>query len=342
MPAAEPPILEVRDLTMRFPGVLALDRVSFQVRRGEIHALCGENGAGKSTLIKCLSGVWPYGSYEGTLSVNGQEAHFSGVAAAERAGIAVIHQELALVRDMTVAENMVLGTEPCRFGLIDWNLVYRRTSELLSRIGLRLDPAAVVRDLGIGQQQLVEIAKALSTDPRILLLDEPTAALTETEVGVLLDILRDLRRRGITCLYISHKLEEVLAIADTVTVLRDGRSACTLPVEPGMTREVLIRPMVGRDITDLFPRVRSTPGDVLLEVSGLSVEGAGGSGGPMLQDVASRCGRGSLASAASWVRAAPSCSCTCLPGWVSAPPARSAWQACRSSQAGRPRPSPAA
>lgn len=285
MPAAEPPILDVRDLTMRFPGVLALDRVSFPVRRGEIQALCGENGAGKSTLIKCLSGVWPYGSYEGTLSVDGQEARFSGVAAAERAGIAVIHQELALVRDMTVAENMVLGTEPCRFGLIDWNLVYRRTSELLSRIGLRLDPAAVVGDLGIGQQQLVEIAKALSTDPRILLLDEPTAALTETEVGVLLDILRDLRRRGITCLYISHRLDEVLAIADTVTVLRDGRSACTLPVEPGMTREALIRPMVGRDITDLFPRARGTPGAVLLEVSGLSVEGNEADSGLMLQEV---------------------------------------------------------
>src|SRR5689334_18398470 len=191
-------ILEVVGLTKRFGSVTALNNVSFDLRAGEVHALCGENGAGKSTLIKCLSGIWPGGSYDGEIRVNGQVANFQNIRDTEAAGIAVIYQELALVREMTVAENIFLGSEPTnRWGGIDWNRVYTDAQRLLKQYGLHLDPAARVGDLGIGEQQLIEIVKALAKDTKILLLDEPTAALTETEVEVLLKIIRDLRTRGV-------------------------------------------------------------------------------------------------------------------------------------------------
>ena len=267
----EPAILHVDRLTKSFPGVVALKEVTFDLREGEIHALCGENGAGKSTLIKCISGVWPHDSYEGAITVRGRPARFGNLADAKQAGIAVIYQELALVGGMTVAENIFLGNEPTRGGLIDWNKVYADTAALLKRYGLDLDPAALVHSLGIGQQQLVEIVKALSKDSKILLLDEPTAALTETEVEILLHIVKDLRRHGVTCIYISHKLDEVMAIADRITVLRDGSSIATLEARRTSKDEV-IRNMVGRPITDLFPRHSRNPGEVILEVRNLSVK----------------------------------------------------------------------
>lgn len=263
--------LELNGVGKSFPGVRALNNVSFGIRRNEIHALCGENGAGKSTLINIISGVWPAGTYDGEVRIDGRPVRFSGVADAESAGIAVIHQELALVPEMTVAENIFLGAEPVRHGRINWDDVYSRTARLLEEYSLDLGPATPVADLGVGRRQLVEIAKALSKDSRILLLDEPTAALTETEVGILLDILRDLRRRGMTCLYITHKLDEVFAIADRITVLRDGESVATLEASD-CDRKTVIRHMVGREITTLFPRQSTDVADeVLLEVDGLTV-----------------------------------------------------------------------
>ncbi len=265
-------ILSAHDITKTFPGVKALSGVSFDLREGEIHSLCGENGAGKSTLIKLLSGIHSHGSYEGRFEVMGSEARFRGIADSGRAGLAVIHQELALIEDMTVAENIFLGREPRRWGIfIDWPTMFREAKALLDRFKVELDPAAEVRTLGVGQKQLVEIVKALAKDSKILILDEPTAALAEHEVIILLDILRDLRERGIACIYISHKLDEVFAISDRITVLRDGASVFTKRTSETNKSEV-IKHMVGREIADLFPRRASTPGEVMLHVDGLSVE----------------------------------------------------------------------
>lgn len=265
-----PLLLECDRVTKRFPGVLALDQVSFDLKAGEVHALCGENGAGKSTLIKVLCGIWAHGSYEGEVRIEGESVHFTGIADSEAAGIAVIYQELALVPEMTVAENIVLGNEPTRWGLIDWDQAYATTQNLLEKYDIDLDPTARVMDLGVGQQQLVEIVKALSKNTRILLLDEPTAALTETESELLLGIIRQLRDHGVTCVYISHRLEEVLDISSRITIIRDGKSIKTLDTSE-TDRDEIIRHMVGRSIDDLFPRETCELGDLLLEVANLTV-----------------------------------------------------------------------
>lgn len=278
-----PTILKAEKLTKRFPGVTALKDVSFDLREGEIHALCGENGAGKSTLIKLLSGIHPHGSYEGRFGVAGKEAQFAGIADAGRAGISVIYQELALVEEMTVAENIFLGSEPLRWGgLVDWTKIYRDAKALLDRFRVELDPAARIGSLGVGQKQLVEIVKALAKDAKILILDEPTAALAEHEVIILLDILRDLRKRGIACIYISHKLDEVFAVADRITVLRDGQTVGT-QAAPLTSKAGIIRQMVGRELGDLFPRRTGKPGASVLAVRGLSV--ADEHGKRRLQDI---------------------------------------------------------
>jgi D-xylose transport system ATP-binding protein len=277
-------LLRAQNITKRFPGVVALKDVSFDLREGEIHALCGENGAGKSTLIKLLSGIHPHGSYEGRFEVNGVEARFETIKDAEKAGLAVIYQELALVEEMTVAENIFLGREPRRWGaFIDWPRMHREAQALLDRFKVDLDPAAPVRTLGVGQKQLVEIVKALAKDSKILILDEPTAALAEHEVLILLDILRDLRKRGIASIYISHKLDEVFNIADRITVLRDGTTVCTQQAADTSKNEV-IRHMVGREIGDLFPRRTSQPGEVILRVDSLAVADAE-SGTAKLHDI---------------------------------------------------------
>ena len=248
-------VLTTRGITKKFPGVIALRDVSFDLRPGEIHALCGENGAGKSTLIKLLSGLHAHGSYEGELLIDGQPAAFHGIADAERAGLAVIYQELALIDEMSVAENIFLGAAPTRGGLIDWPRMQRDARALLDRFGVSIDPAAPIGQLGVGEKQLVEIVKALAKNSRILILDEPTAALAEHEVQVLLTILRDLRARGIACIYISHRLDEIFALADRITVLRDGSTVFTAATSETNKGE-LIRHMVGREITDLFPERR--------------------------------------------------------------------------------------
>jgi D-xylose transport system ATP-binding protein len=264
------PILQAEKITKRFGPVTALEDVTFDLVPGELHALCGENGAGKSTLIKTLSGIHPAGSYEGRLLMDGNPAAFESTKDAEAAGLAVIYQELALVPEMTVAENIFLGQEPVRGGLVDHFAMFERASKLLQRFKLDLDPEVKVRELGVGHQQLVEIVKALSKSSRVLILDEPTAALSENEVVILLDILRDLKKRGVTCVYISHRLEEVFAVSDRITVLRDGSTVETLRTKDTNTGEVIKR-MVGRAIEDLFPRRASKPGDVRLSAKGLTV-----------------------------------------------------------------------
>ena len=247
------PLLEAKHLTKSFPGVVALRDVSFDLRAGEIHALCGENGAGKSTLIKTLSGIHPFGSYEGEILVDGKRAEFRSLRDAEAAGLAVIYQELALVEEMSVAENIFLGAERRRGPWVDWDRAYADAAELLARFRIELDPDTPVRDLGVGQKQLVEIVKALNKRSRILILDEPTAALAEHEVAILLRIVRELRATGVGCIYISHKLGEVKSLADRITVLRDGASITTLPAAEADI-PTIIRHMVGREIKDLFPR----------------------------------------------------------------------------------------
>lgn len=246
------PILEMRNITKTFPGVKALDNVSFSVAEHEIHCLVGENGAGKSTLMKVLSGV--YQADSGEVLLYGTPRQLRGIAESEAAGIAIIYQELALVPEMTVYENIFLGHEVRRGALVDWNETIRRADEMLQRVRLRVNPAAKVKDLGVGKQQLVEIAKALSKDVRLLILDEPTAALNEVESENLLDLLRELKKMGVTCIMISHKLREVISIADTVTVLRDGQTVATLDASKGEVSEaVLIKHMVGREIENVYP-----------------------------------------------------------------------------------------
>ena len=248
-----PPLLQARHLTKRFPGVTALRDVAFELRAGEIHAVCGENGAGKSTLIKLLAGIHPQGTYEGELLIQGRPAAFRSVRDAESAGIAVITQELALIEELSVAENIFLGRLPQRGLRVDWLQLHRRAAVRLADFGLAVSPEAPVHTLGIGQKQLIEIIRATDKNSRVLVLDEPTAALPEHEVGILLEHLRRLRAQGAACIYISHKLDEVFALADRITVLRDGASVVTLD-RAATTIPDVIRFMVGREISDMYPR----------------------------------------------------------------------------------------
>ena len=267
-PAAQ--YLEMRQITKSFPGVKALDGVTFDLRHGEIHALVGENGAGKSTLMKILGGVYPYPDYGGEIRIDEKLNQFSGIRDAESAGVAVIFQELSLIKEMTIAENIFLGREPRRFGIINWDDLYSRAQKLLSELRLPLDPRTPIGNLGIGQQQLVEIAKALSHKARILVLDEPTAALTDHEVETLFGILDDLRESGVGMIYISHKLDEVFRIADRITVLRDGRTVGT-DVTSNWDESKLISSMVGREVGDIFPKPDHERGGVVLQLRNITV-----------------------------------------------------------------------
>ncbi|MBK8810941.1 MAG: xylose ABC transporter ATP-binding protein [Acidobacteria bacterium] len=262
-------LLEMRQITKEFPGVKALDGVTFDLSAGEFHALVGENGAGKSTLMKVLSGVYPFGTYGGDIVVEGSARRFATIREAENAGIAIIFQELSLVKELTVGENIFLGQEPARFGIINWSELYQRAAKLLQDLHLDIDPRTPVGNLGIGQQQLVEIAKALSKDAKILVLDEPTAALTESEVETLFTILRDLKARGVGMIYISHKLDEVFEMADRITVLRDGRTVGTSNAAE-LTKDKVISLMVGRDVGDIFPISSHEFGETALEVRNLT------------------------------------------------------------------------
>jgi D-xylose transport system ATP-binding protein len=270
-PTSSAPFLEMRAITKTFPGVKALDGVTLDLHPGEVHALVGENGAGKSTLMKILGGVYPYPQYGGEIRINGAVQQFSGIRDAEAAGVAVIFQELSLVKEMTIAENIFLGREPRRFGIVQWDELYSQAQKLLTELRLPLDPQRPIGSLGIGQQQLVEIAKALSHKARILVLDEPTAALTESEVETLYGILENLRAAGVGMIYISHKLDEVFHISDRITVLRDGRTVGT-DVAEAWTESSVIARMVGREVGDIFPKVDHAQGEVVLETRNISVE----------------------------------------------------------------------
>ena len=237
-------ILEMRNITKVFPGVKALNNVNLDVRKGEIHALVGENGAGKSTLMKVLSGVYPHGSYEGEIFYNGQEQHFRGISDSEKQGIIIIHQELALVPLLSIAENIFLGNEPAKFGIIDWHVAENRTRELLAKVGLKEDPLTLITNLGVGKQQLVEIAKALSKDVELLILDEPTASLNENDSDALLALLLEFKAQGISSILISHKLNEVGKVADRITVLRDGATIETLDKQD-ISEDRIVTSMVG-------------------------------------------------------------------------------------------------
>src|SRR5215204_5449213 len=258
----KPPLLEMREITKSFPGVRALDGVSFDLHAGELHALVGENGAGKSTLMKVLGGVYPFGSYGGDVVIDGQVRQFHGVRDSENAGVAVIFQELSLIKELTIGENIFLGREPRRFGIIRWEELYSRAQRLLDELNLSLDPRTPVGHLGIGQQQLVEIAKALSQEARILVLDEPTAALADAEVETLFRIIGGLRARGVGMIYISHKLDEVFRVSERITVLRDGRTVGTRPAKE-LNEARVISLMVGRDVNDIFPEAEHERGEVL-------------------------------------------------------------------------------
>ncbi|MDP9844843.1 multiple monosaccharide ABC transporter ATP-binding protein [Streptosporangium lutulentum] len=262
-----PVLLEMRSITKEFPGVKALSDVNLVVRPGEIHAIAGENGAGKSTLMKVLSGVYPYGTYSGEILYQGTESRFSDIRASENAGIVIIHQELALVPGMSITENIFLGNEPGRGGVIDWKVANHRALELMARVGLEEDPDTLIKDIGVGKQQLVEIAKAFAKNVKLLILDEPTAALNEADSQHLLDLLRDFRQRGITSIIISHKLNEIAQVADSITILRDGRTIETLDLKAdGVDEDRIVRGMVGRELHSRFPDHTPDIGEVFFEV----------------------------------------------------------------------------
>ncbi|WP_322477484.1 multiple monosaccharide ABC transporter ATP-binding protein [Nesterenkonia sp. HG001] len=268
--AVEDPILQMLSITKRFPGVVALSEVSLTVERGAIHAICGENGAGKSTLMKVLSGVYPAGGYEGEIRFEGEAVSFSGINDSEEHGIVIIHQELALVPHLSVAENIFLGNEQATAGIIDWHETNVRAVELMDKVGLHENPVTPVGTLGVGKQQLIEIAKALSKNVKLLILDEPTAALNDDDSAHLLGLIRDLREEGVTCIIISHKLGEIAAVADATTVIRDGSTIETIEMHDGATAEQttarIIRGMVGRDMEHMYPERDVEIGEEILRI----------------------------------------------------------------------------
>ncbi|MEE6801604.1 ATP-binding cassette domain-containing protein, partial [Escherichia coli O8:H10] len=264
-----PYLLEMKNITKAFGAVKAVDNVSLALNAGEVLALCGENGSGKSTLMKVLCGIYPHGSYDGEILFAGEPLIASHIRDTERRGIAIIHQELALVKHLTVLENIFLGAELTHHGVMDYDAMTLRCDKLLKQVSLAISPDTRVGDLGLGQQQLVEIAKALNKQVRLLILDEPTASLTEQETAVLLDIIRDLQNHDIACIYISHKLNEVKEIADVICVIRDGKPV-GMRDAAGMSEDAIITMMVGRELTALYPSEPHTAGDEILRVEHLT------------------------------------------------------------------------
>ena len=266
-------LLEMRGIKKSFHGVRALSDVNLTVRPGEIHAIVGENGAGKSTLMKVLSGVYPHGEYEGDIRFQGQPCAFRGIADSEHRGIIIIHQELALVPLLSIAENIFLGNEQASWGVVNTTQTYLKTQALLKKVGLNEAPETLITHLGVGKQQLIEIAKALSKEVKLLILDEPTASLNETDSDALLELLLDLKRSGIACILISHKLNEISKVADSITVLRDGATVASLDCRGGsVSEDTVIRHMVGREMADRYPRREPRIGEIVLEVKNWRVQ----------------------------------------------------------------------
>jgi putative multiple sugar transport system ATP-binding protein len=271
--SADHTILEMRSITKEFPGVKALSNVSITVVAGQIHAICGENGAGKSTLMNVLSGVHPAGTYSGDIIFQGEPVQFKDIRSSEAAGIVIIHQELALIPELSITENIFLGNEPTRHGAIDWVTAKKSALELLARVGLEDDPDTQIKHIGVGKQQLVEIAKALSKSVKLLILDEPTAALNEADSAHLLDLIRGLKGKGISSIMISHKLNEIEQVADSITIIRDGRMIETLNVRAdGVNEDRIIRGMVGRSLESRFPDRTPHLGEVFFEVRDWNVQ----------------------------------------------------------------------
>lgn len=261
------PILEMRGISKAFHGVKALRDVNLTVQAGQIHAIVGENGAGKSTLMKVLSGVYPHGDYQGEIKFLGQECRFKGISDSEKIGIIIIHQELALVPLLSIAENIFLGNEQARFGVIDWSSSFAKTRALLQKVGLNESPGTLITNLGVGKQQLIEIAKALSKEVKLLILDEPTASLNETDSDALLELLLELKQHGIACILISHKLNEIAKVADTITVLRDGVTVASLDCRAeAISEDRVIKHMVGREMADRYPKRTPQVGEKVFEV----------------------------------------------------------------------------
>jgi putative multiple sugar transport system ATP-binding protein len=266
------PILEMRGITKAFHSVKALNNVNLTVQAGQIHAIVGENGAGKSTLMKVLSGVYPAGDYEGEIKFLGEPCRFKGIADSEHKGIIIIHQELALVPLLSITENIFLGNEQAKYGVIDWNTSFLKTQALLKKVGLKESPNALITNLGVGKQQLIEIAKALSKEVKLLILDEPTASLNETDSDALLELLLELKRQGIACILISHKLNEISKVADAITVLRDGATVASLDcTQEPISEDQVIKHMVGREMADRYPKRTPNIGDTVFEIKNWQV-----------------------------------------------------------------------
>lgn len=266
------PVLEMRGITKAFHSVKALNNVNLTVQAGQIHAIVGENGAGKSTLMKVLSGVYPAGDYEGEIKFFGEPCRFKGIADSEHKGIIIIHQELALVPLLSITENIFLGNEQAKFGVIDWNTSFLKTQALLKKVGLKESPNTLITNLGVGKQQLIEIAKALSKEVKLLILDEPTASLNETDSDALLELLLELKRQGIACILISHKLNEIAKVADAITVLRDGATVASLDcAQEPISEDQVIKHMVGREMADRYPKRTPNIGDTVFEIKNWQV-----------------------------------------------------------------------
>ncbi len=263
-------LLEMRGIVKKFSGVTALNNIDLTLDKGEVLSLCGENGSGKSTLMKVLSGIWTKGSYEGEIILKGAPQSFHNVKDSEKQGIVIIHQELALVNHLTVAENIFLGVEPSKNGVVNWPKMYQEATELLKKVKLDIAPDTRLGDLGTGQQQLVEIARALGKNAEILVLDEPSSSLTEKETAILLDIVKDLRNQGVACVYISHKLDEVMEISDNVMIIRDGEHIGTKAAST-LTKDDIVSMMVGRELNNLFPREEHEIGDVIFKAQNMTV-----------------------------------------------------------------------
>ncbi|MCY1713955.1 multiple monosaccharide ABC transporter ATP-binding protein [Caproiciproducens galactitolivorans] len=279
-------ILEMRDIVKEFPGVRVLKNVNFSVEKGSIHALVGENGAGKSTLMNVLGGVYPHGTYTGDIVFDGRVCEFKNIKDSEKTGIAIIHQELALIPYLSIGENLFLGNECAKNNQIDWDLTYDNAKKLMAKVGLKEDPNTLIKDISVGKQQLVEIAKALGKDARLLILDEPTAALTETDSRHLLDLLLELKKNGVTCILISHKLNEITEVSDAITILRDGSTIETMVKgKDEITEDQIIKGMVGREMTEMFPQRDCEIGEVAFEIQNWSADDPLTAGKKLLDNV---------------------------------------------------------
>ncbi|WCE32516.1 xylose ABC transporter ATP-binding protein [Vibrio sp. SCSIO 43137] len=307
------PLLEMRNIVKKFGVVKALDGVSIRLSRGEVLSLCGENGSGKSTLMKVLCGIYPHGDYEGEILFEGNAIQPNKIADTEALGIAIIHQELTLVKELSILENLFLGSEICRHGIMDYELMHHKARQLLSKVRLDVSPETIISDLGVGQQQLVEIAKALSKQAKLLVLDEPTAPLTESETAILLSLVKELRASGVSCIYISHKLGEVKEISDHICVIRDGQYIGSKPATE-MSTDDIITMMVGREMKQLFPREEHDIGDIVLEVDNVSAWDKSNSSIPKVKNVSFNLRKGEILGVSGLVGAGRTELMECLYG----------------------------